>query len=83
MLSQLIFKPFKNQDYSKLRSECLRKGTLYEDDLFPPNNYSISRKSVIKEAIAWKRPHQIVNDPRFIIDSMNPSDFNQGQLSNW
>jgi hypothetical protein len=78
-----LFKPYRNQDYKHLKSECLKSGQLFEDDQFPANHYSISRKSVINERIVWKRPFQIVDDPKFIVDGLKPSNFDQGQLPNW
>ena len=55
---------------------------MFEDDEFPANHYSISRKSAIAEHIVWKRPFQIVDDPQFIVNGVSSNDIDQGQLSN-
>lgn len=53
---------FKNQDYDKLKSQCLSKGVLFEDNLFPAND-SILFKSKRIHNIEWKRPN--VNKTKF------------------
>jgi hypothetical protein len=47
---------FKNQNYEKIRSNCLRKVELYTDPEFPANHTSLF-KSKRLNGIEWKRPH--------------------------
>ncbi len=53
----------EKQDYAKLKSQCLAKGTLFEDDLFPANNSSFYCKEA-KIEFKWLRPAQITAKPQ-------------------
>ena len=55
VLSSIMPTAFKKQKYSSIRSECLSKGTLFEDPEFPANNKSIFFSKIDNE-IEWKRP---------------------------
>ena len=69
---------YEQQNYHELKEECLRKGVLFEDDLFEasPSSYllpkeqrSLAKKNDPRMNIEWLRPSQIVsgtNEPRFI-----------------
>lgn len=59
-------KPFLNQNFEYLRSKAHQTGILYRDDLFPADDTSISliRSNKKPYRIYWKRPHQIVDDPK-------------------
>ena len=46
---------FKNQKFSSLKKDCLKKGELFKDPEFPPNNKSLFFSKVDNE-IEWKRP---------------------------
>lgn len=47
--------PYKDQQYSKLKSQCVSKGELFVDPLFPPTSKSLFYSKVEKD-IVWKRP---------------------------
>jgi hypothetical protein len=47
---------FKNQNYEKIRSNCLSKVELYTDPEFTANHTSLF-KSKRLNGIEWKRPH--------------------------
>jgi hypothetical protein len=47
--------PYKDQQYSKLKSQCVSKGELFVDPLFPPTSKSLFYSKVEKN-IVWKRP---------------------------
>ena len=46
---------YKNQKYSSIRGDCLKKGELFEDPEFPANNKSLFYSKVDNE-VEWKRP---------------------------
>ena len=46
---------YKNQKYGSIRSDCLKRGELFEDPEFPANNKSLFYSKVDNE-IEWKRP---------------------------
>jgi hypothetical protein len=77
-------KSFLNQNYEYLKSKSIQAGVLYRDDLFPSDDTSISliRSNKKPYKIFWKRPFQIVDNPRFIIDEINPNDLVQGDTGN-
>ena len=49
-------KPYKGQDYKKLRAECIKNGTLFVDTEFPPNSKSLSYSGQAPSGVEWKRP---------------------------
>ena len=76
-----IFSDYKNQNYEKIRAECLKNKKLFEDDIFPANNSSLFRVKP-KENVKWKRPSEFLVDvkPEFIVDNIAPDDIDQGEL---
>lgn len=58
--------PFKNQDYEKLKKECLKSGKLFEDPLFPCVNSSMFYSQPVPQGITWARPGEISVKPVFI-----------------
>lgn len=61
-----VIKPFLNQNYDHLRAKAIAAGVLYRDELFPADDTSISliRSNKKPYKIFWKRPHQIVDNPK-------------------
>ena len=53
----MVFKTtnFKGQKYSSLKREYAKKGELFVDPVFPPNNKSLFYSKVDKDVV-WKRP---------------------------
>ena len=47
---------FKNQRYSKLKSQCEKEERLFEDPEFPANDNSIFFSRAPPEQIDWRRP---------------------------
>ncbi|CAF1103542.1 unnamed protein product, partial [Brachionus calyciflorus] len=77
------FKPYLEQNYEVLKSNCLKSGKLFEDDKFPANDTSLYRFQKFKTGkISWKRPHEITQNPQFIVDFIEPNDLDQGQIGN-
>ncbi|XP_069952528.1 calpain-B isoform X3 [Cherax quadricarinatus] len=66
--------------FRTLRDECLKAKKLYEDPEFPPNDYSIAFNGVTRRSYVWKRPHEVIENPRFFIDGATRFDIQQGEL---
>lgn len=47
--------PYKDQHYNKLKKQCISKGELFVDPIFPPDSKSLFYSKVEKD-IVWKRP---------------------------
>ena len=75
---------YLNQNYYELKKTCLNGKNLFCDDKFQANAQSLARVGHInlsKSKISWKRPHEIVKNPKFLIDSLkDPTHINQGVL---
>ena len=67
------------QNFKELKSKLLRKSTLFEDPLFPPNNTSIGRLHDVGDA-AWVRPTKLWDMPELVIKGADRNDINQGEL---
>ncbi|CAF0992683.1 unnamed protein product [Brachionus calyciflorus] len=77
------FKPYLEQNFEVLKSNCLKSGKLFEDDKFPANDTSLYRfQKFVTGKISWKRPHEITQNPQFIVDFIEPNDLDQGQIGN-
>ncbi|XP_041359525.1 calpain-5-like [Gigantopelta aegis] len=74
--------PFKGQRYSPIRRKCARKNALFVDGEFPPSGSSIYHSRPAPADIIWKRPKDIVADPKFFIDKASADDFAQGEIAN-
>ncbi|XP_060767389.1 calpain-8 [Neoarius graeffei] len=77
--------PFNNQDFQKLRRECLESGKLFCDPTFPAEFRSLgynqlSRYSSKTIGVEWKRPSEVCPDPKFICDGATRTDICQGTL---
>uniref|UniRef100_A0A8C4UFP5 Calpain-3 n=1 Tax=Falco tinnunculus TaxID=100819 RepID=A0A8C4UFP5_FALTI len=70
----------KQKTYEDLHKACLEKNILYEDPDFPPNESSLFYSQKIPIKFEWKRPHEICENPRFIIGGANRTDICQGEL---
>lgn len=67
------------QDFDKLKSKYLAAGQLFRDKRFPPISSSLFYSSPAPN-IEWKRPHELCDDPRMIVDGIDRFDINQGEL---
>ncbi|XP_053315064.1 calpain-13-like [Spea bombifrons] len=73
---------FKNQDFEALREYHLRKGLLFEDELFPANMKSIGPKleqQFQARTLEWRRP-KLADRPQFIVDGSSLFDILQSEL---
>ncbi len=78
------FKPFLNQSYEEIKQKCIESNELFVDELFPANEasiYTFNKKA--KSEIVWKRPHDICQNPQFIVNSIVPNDLDQGEIGDW
>ncbi|XP_063009540.1 calpain-9 [Melospiza melodia melodia] len=66
--------------YEQLKQECLRRGVLFEDPDFPACNSSLFFSENPAIPFVWKRPGDIVKDPKFIIGGATRTDICQGDL---
>ncbi|XP_061551739.1 calpain-3 [Phycodurus eques] len=76
---------FNGQDFGALRREWAQRGTLFDDDSFPPNIESLGfrdlgHKSNKVKNIVWKRPKEISENPQFIVGGASRTDICQGDL---
>uniref|UniRef100_A0A674CVK8 Calpain 1, (mu/I) large subunit a n=1 Tax=Salmo trutta TaxID=8032 RepID=A0A674CVK8_SALTR len=76
---------YLNQDFQSLRSECLRKGSIFTDCTFPAAPESLGFKELgpntsKTRGVQWKRPGELVSNPEFIIGGATRTDICQGGL---
>jgi calpain len=75
---------YLNQDYSKIKQECLSNNRLFVDNAFPANHESLTRFKRPEKNIVWKRPHEFGDKaPQFIVNDIAPNDIDQGSLGDW
>jgi hypothetical protein len=70
---------FNKQDYDKLKASCLNNNQLFVDDLFLPNDGSLFKSRKMTN-VQWKRPHEIVSDPKLFVDDASSRNVNQGRI---
>ncbi len=68
------------QDFYALRQEALDSGDLFTDPEFPPDDQSLYFSKDPPFAFEWKRPNEIVDDPRLFEGGASRFDINQGEL---
>ncbi|XP_029941537.1 calpain-1 catalytic subunit [Salarias fasciatus] len=76
---------FLGQDYQSLKSQTLRSGRLFEDNLFPCASSSLGfnelgPRSSKTQGVRWMRPTEICKRPEFIVDGATRTDICQGAL---
>ncbi|KAL6461895.1 hypothetical protein MHYP_G00300400 [Metynnis hypsauchen] len=76
---------YLNQDYEALKAQCLSKKALFSDPTFPAAPESLGfnllgPNSDKAKGVVWKRPKEIVQDPKFIVSGATKADINQGEL---
>ncbi|XP_065115685.1 calpain-2 catalytic subunit-like isoform X3 [Paramisgurnus dabryanus] len=78
-------RPFKKQDYQRLKRKWLKKNTLFCDPIFPAGSKSLGYKelgpnSSKAQGVEWKRPKELCANPQFIVDGAKRTDICQGEL---
>ncbi|MFT7805591.1 calpain-1 catalytic subunit-like [Arapaima gigas] len=76
---------FLNQDYEKLKQQCLESGCLFEDPCFPAQLPSLGFKelgpySSKTRGVEWMRPTELTDNPEFIVGGATRTDICQGAL---
>ncbi|XP_009642449.1 calpain-9 isoform X2 [Egretta garzetta] len=66
--------------YEELKQECLCRGVLFEDPDFPACSSSLFFSEKLPIPFVWKRPPDIVDDPKFILGGATRTDICQGDL---
>ncbi|XP_010560981.1 PREDICTED: calpain-9 isoform X2 [Haliaeetus leucocephalus] len=66
--------------FEELKQECLSRGVLFEDPDFPACNSSLFFSEKPPVPFIWKRPRDIVKDPKFILGGATRTDICQGDL---
>ncbi|XP_039994842.1 calpain-2 catalytic subunit-like [Xiphias gladius] len=74
-----------NQDFESLRSGCLARGQLFEDDCFEalPSSLGFNELGPNSDkvlGITWKRPTELCSKPKFIAENATRTDICQGAL---
>eukprot|EP00794_Sanderia_malayensis_P011154 gene11154-12326_t len=74
---------YLGQSYSDLKSKAQKEGRLFEDDHFKAETKSLfySRSSPPFQ-VEWKRPTEICENPKFMIDGASSADVTQGRVGN-
>lgn len=67
------------QDFYALRRKCLESGKLFKDPDFQPSENILGHKGGHRSVI-WRRPHEICQNPRFVVDGFSRFDVHQGYL---
>ncbi|XP_036404357.1 calpain-5-like [Megalops cyprinoides] len=73
---------FQGQCYYKLKRDCLRRGVLFKDPLFPPSPQSLFYRRSPPPGLTWRRPRELCKDPRLFVDGISTRDLHQGSLGN-
>merc|ERR1712015_313894 len=68
------------QDFYKLRDKHSASGKLWEDPLFPASDASIFYSRRPPRPFEWKRPHELVENPKLFVEGASRFDVQQGEL---
>ncbi|GAB1600396.1 calpain-5-like [Argonauta hians] len=78
-------KLYKDQDYAKLKQECISKGSLFVDPEFPTQDSSVfftQEKIARTGSIEWKRPKDLCDSPKLFVEGAHSGDVTQGIVGN-
>jgi len=73
---------YRDQDYNKIKQECLDNGTMWTDPEFGPDDIALWEGEPKIPGITWKRPKEINPDARLFVDGVSAKDVDQGRLGN-
>ncbi|XP_065836926.1 calpain-5-like isoform X2 [Oscarella lobularis] len=78
-----MVKRYNGQSYSTLKKRSQKEGYLFEDVSFPTDASSLYLDSSSQSgSIEWKRPGEICDNPRLVVDGVEGNDLNQGEVGN-
>lgn len=72
--------PHNKIPYSDIKRHCLKEGVLFEDPDFPAVDDSLFFSKKPPRPFAWKRPKEIVSNPRMFVGGASRFDITQGML---
>jgi len=72
--------PHNGVSYQDLKKHCLKQGVLFEDPDFPAVDESMFFSKKPPRPFVWKRPKEIVNDPKMFVGGASRFDITQGML---
>jgi len=72
--------PHNGVSYEDLKKHCLKQGVLFEDPDFPAVDESMFFSRKPPRPFVWKRPKEIVNDPKMFVGGASRFDITQGML---
>ncbi|RDD43006.1 Calpain-B [Trichoplax sp. H2] len=73
-------KKYLNQDYQKIKLDCLNNGQLFEDPTFPPTDATLFFSQKPPRRFVWKRPGELSKNPKLFVDGASRLDICQGML---
>lgn len=72
--------PHNGVSYEDLKKHCLKEKVLFEDPDFPAVDTSLFFSKKPPRPFVWKRPNEIVNDPKMFVGGASRFDITQGML---
>ncbi|VDI28787.1 Hypothetical predicted protein, partial [Mytilus galloprovincialis] len=77
----------RQEDYLGLKIELLRNNKIFVDPDFSPSSSSLTFSGSQPQisgvrSVIWKRPRELVDNPRFVKDGLSRHDLDQGCLGN-
>ena len=72
--------PFNGVSFSDLQKQLLKNKVLFEDPDFPATDDSLFFSKKPPRPFVWKRPHEIVSDPKMFVGGASRFDITQGML---
>ena len=79
-LNKFNSKRFIVDVYFDIQASCMRGGTLFQDDHFPPvarSLYYSRDPSGVSSYVTWLRPSEICEEPELFVDGADRHDINQ------
>ncbi|XP_066915479.1 calpain-9-like isoform X1 [Clytia hemisphaerica] len=72
--------PHNGVSYDDLKKHCLKQGVLFEDPDFPAVDQSMFFSRKPPRPFVWKRPKELVSDPKMFVGGASRFDITQGML---
>nr|CAB3227597.1 calpain-5-like [Phallusia mammillata] len=71
---------YTNQHYQVIRKQCIDSSQPFEDPEFKPLATSLFLKNTDAGSIVWKRPSELCNAPRLVIEGTSSMDLIRGEF---